>query len=257
MHKSKFVLFFIIFCTQQLYADCTDLLDLADRPSVLDSACATPYHHVVIESNFIVQQLNKNAGRQYNFPNTEIRIGLPSTTEFIVSLPDYIQQTTFPKSGSTGVFAGLKHSMHYNNRWLFAVIGNVNIPSGSYNFGNLGWGGIINGVATYSISSKWSLSGMLGLSELSDSQSVHGRYFTSINPDISLSYSPSNSTAIYAEVYGQSKIDSVQGAGFNFDAGVLLLVHTNAMINLSAGQQLYGYLGGFTHYINAGFSIRL
>jgi hypothetical protein len=98
---------------------------------------------------------------------------------------------------------------------------------------------------------------MLGLSELSDSQALDGRYFTSINPDISLSYSPADWTAVYAEIYGQSKIDSMHGAGLNVDAGILFRIHANAIINLSAGQQLYGYLGGFTHYINAGFSLRV
>ncbi|MDR3504008.1 MAG: transporter [Legionella sp.] len=257
MHKLKFVLIVSTFCAPRLYADCSDFMNLADRPSVMDSACATAYRRVVIESNFIAQQLNANAGTQYNLPNTEVRIGLPSNTEFMVLLPNYIRQTTAPKSGSTGVFAGLKHSINYSEQWLFAVIGNINIPSGSYDYGNLGWGGLINGIATYNINSKWSISGMLGVSELSDSQSLDGRYFTSINPDISLSYSPSDWTSVYAEVYGQSKIDSVQSAGFNFDAGVLVLVHSNVIINLSAGQQLYGYLGGFTHYINAGISIRV
>jgi hypothetical protein len=232
-------------------------MNLADRPSVIDSACTAPYQRVIIESNFITQQLNAHAGTQYNLPNTEVRIGLPSNTEFLVLLPNYIRQTVAPKSGSAGVFAGLKHSINYSEQWLFAAIGAINIPSGSYDYGNLGWGGLINGIATYNIDSKWSISGMLGVSELSDTQSLNGRYFTSINPDISLSYSPSDWASIYAEIYGQSKIDSVQGAGFNFDAGVLFLVHSNVIINLSAGQQLYGYLGGFTHYINAGFSIRV
>ncbi len=257
MHTPKFVLIISIFYVAPSNADCTEIMDLADRPSVIDSACATPYRHVLIESNFIVQQLNAHAGTQYNLPNTEVRIGLPSNTEFMVLMPNYIQQTTAPKSGSTGVFAGVKHSINYSEQWLFAIIGNINIPSGSYDYGNLGWGGLVNGITTYNINSKWSLSGMLGISELSDSQSLHGRYFTSINPDISLSYAPADWTSIYAEVYGQSKIDSVQGAGFNFDAGILFRVRKNAIIDLSAGQQLHGYLGGFTHYINAGISIML
>ncbi|MFJ1268505.1 transporter [Legionella lytica] len=257
MHKFKFVLIINIFCAPQLYADCADFMDVADRPSVIDSACVTAYRHVIIESNFIAQQLNVNAGTQYNLPNTEIRIGLPSSTEFMVLLPNYIQQTIAPTSGATGVFAGLKHSLNYSEQWIFALIGNINIPSGSYDYGNLGWGGVISGLATYSFNAKWSISGMLGVSGLSDSQSLHGRYFTSINPDISLSYSPTNWTSVYAEVYGQSKIDSIQRAGFNFDGGILFRLHENAIINLSAGQQLYGYLGGFTHYINAGFSIQL
>ncbi|WP_133136420.1 hypothetical protein [Legionella rowbothamii] len=69
----------------------------------------------------------------------------------MVLLPNYIHQTTAPKSGSADIFAGMKHSINYSEQWLFAVIENINIPSGSYDYGNLGWGGLINGIAAYNI----------------------------------------------------------------------------------------------------------
>lgn len=238
-------------------AGCTSIMDVANRPSNIDSACSVPFKKVVIELNYIDLQLINHAGVQQNYPNAIIRFGLPSSTELFVLPPNYIQQTSAPKSGSTAVTSGIKHSMSYQKKWVFALEGLVTIPGGSFAFGSQGWGGEFNGIASYSINQQLNVSAQLGISRTSEPPLLGGRSFNSINPDIVLVYQPNQKLSFYTEVYGQSKISVLKGAGFNFDAGVLVLISTNTVFNLSAGQQLYNYLGGFTHYINVGISVML
>jgi hypothetical protein len=240
-----------------LYANCVTILDVADRPSIIDSACSVPFKKVVIESNYINLQAINHAGIQQNYPNTELRIGLPLSNEFIVQFPNYIQQKKAPKSGSTSLFAGMKHSKAYGKQWLFAVEGFANAASGSYYYGSQHWGGVVNAITNYSINSKLNLSAMIGLSRLSVAPAEGGRYYTSVNPDVTLTISLADKLSVYGEIYGQSKTSPYEGAGFNCDAGFILQVASNTLVNFSAGQQLHNYLGGFTHYINAGFSIML
>lgn len=243
--------------TSLLYGSCVTIGDVTNRPSNIDSVCTVPNKKVVIELNYISKQLIDRAGTQHIYPDALIRIGLPSSNELSVLLPNYIQQSTSPKSGSTVVSPGFKHSFNYNDKWSFAVEEIANAASGSYYFGNQHWGATINGIINYSATAKFSISFMLGLSRLSDAAASGGHYFNSINPDINLYYSLNKTIAVYGEIYGQSKIDASHGAGFNFDTGVQFLVTSNTIINLSAGQQLHNYLGGFKHYLNAGVSIML
>jgi hypothetical protein len=239
------------------HAACVTLLDIANSPNTMDSVCSVPYKKVVFEFNYITQQLPSHEGSLQRYPNANIRIGLPSHSEISVVMPNYITQTPDPHSGSSSVFPGFKHTIFYNDRLIFAFEGIANPASGSYYFGSQHWGGTINGLISYSFNSKWTLSSMLGVSRLSEEAATGGNYYNSINPDINLNYSPNDKISLYAELYGQSNIDSVQGAGFNFDGGVLFLIASSTMFNLSVGKQLYHYLGNFTYYANIGISTML
>jgi hypothetical protein len=238
-------------------AACTTIMDIANSPNNIDSVCAVPYKKVVLEFNYVTQQLINHLGTLQYYPNASIRIGLPSQNEISVFMPNYVQETYFPKSGSTSVSPGFKHSIYYNNKWSFAFEGIADAASGSYYFGSQRWGGAVNGIVSYTFNSLFNLSVLLGLSRVSEAPGTGGDYFNSFNPDINLNFSPSNKITFYAEVFGQTKIDSVHGGGFNLDGGVLILIASNTMVNLSGGQPLYGYLDSFKHYVNVGISTML
>lgn len=240
-----------------LYAKCTEIIDVSNSPSHIDSPCTVPFKKVVVELSYSHQQLMHHAGTQHNYPNAELRIGLPNSNEIFTLLPNYLQQTSAPKTGVTAATAGLKHTRIYNDKWTFAVEGMANSASGSDNYGAKHWGATVAGIASYSMTPKVNISAMLGLSRLSEATASGGRYFNSINPDLIIAYAPTAKLAIYAEVYGQSNIDASTGAGFNMDAGLQLLVAANTLFNLSAGQQLSNYLDGFTHYLNVGIAVML
>ncbi|KTD10916.1 hypothetical protein Lgra_1882 [Legionella gratiana] len=254
MKRKLLKLFIGTFYAHTLYADsdnpCSDMLNVVNSPSYLSSPCSIPFKKVLIELNYIDQQLNGHQGVQQSVPNAEIRFGLPYNNEFDINPPTYIQQKSFPGSGNTTTFFTFKHSIYYNQQWIFAVEEIVNTPGGSAAYGSHGWGSTFNGVANYTINDYLSFAGMLGISRISDPSLNGGHYFNSINPDVVLSYSISDKLLLYGEVYGQSKISAEEGAGFNFDSGILFHIYPNTVVSISGGQQLYNYLGGFTHYIN-------
>lgn len=260
MQRKLLKYFMCIFYAHTLYADsnnpCNNLLNVINSPSNLTSTCSVPFKKILIELNYIAQPINGHQGLQQNFPNAEIRFGLPSNNEFYIDMPNYIQQKSFPGSGNTTTFLNFKHSIYYNQQWMFALEEVVNTPGGNAAYGSHGWGSTFNSVANYMINDYWSLSGMLGISRLSDPALTGGHYFNSINPDILLSYSR-DKLLIYGEVYGQSKISASEGAGYNFDGGILFHIYPNTVLSFSGGQQLYNYLGGITHYINFGMYVML
>lgn len=112
-------------------------------------------------------------------------------------------------------------------------------------------------MASYVVNDYVAITGILGVSRTSDTALNGGYSFNSINPDVVFSYSPTQKLSFYGEVYGQSQFTIEQGAGFNFDAGVLFLIHPNAVCSFSIGQQLYNYFGNFTHYVNFSFEALL
>jgi len=169
-----------------------------------------------------------------------------------IDLPVYIQQKSAPGSGNTSAAFSAKHAIYYNQQWMFAVDGGVIIPGGSAAYGNKGWTSVINGVANYTINDSFALSGMLGFSKISNSALAGGGSFNSINPDILLSYAIGDKISIYGEVYGQSKTGIDEGAGYNFNGGMLFAARPNIVWSLSGEQQIYNYPGGFTHCINLG-----
>jgi hypothetical protein len=264
-HTLTKVLICILYTTSyvtSLYADdssdfCSGLLNISNSPSNFESPCSVPLKHLVLELNYVYQKLNDQAGIQQNAPNAAIRIGLPSHNEFFIGPPTYISQTSAPKTGSSNTYFGLKHTINYSQKWVFAVENIIDTAGGSYAFGAQSWGTTFNAIANYNINDQFSLGGMLGISRQSDPEIIGGRSFNSVNPNLILSYTPNDTLSLYAEVYGQSKIAAALGAGFNVDAGLLYLFNPNILGYICAGQQLYNYLGDFTHYLNFGVSIMI
>lgn len=231
------------------------LLNIIDRPTVSDSACAVPFKKAVLELGYQYQELTHSAGHQQNFPEAEFRLGLPANSELVILLPNYIHQSTAPHSGYAATTLGLKHEIGYTQNWLGAVEALVTLPNGSAAFGSKGMGTAVNGIVTYTFNPQFNLSLMLGGSTETQSSLNGGQRFTSINPDVVFTYSPTEKISLYGEAYGQSKTGPGENSGFNADAGVIYLLLSNVAIDLELGQRISGNLGGFNHYIGTGMSI--
>lgn len=230
------------------------LLNIIDRPTFADSACVVPFKKAVLEMGYQYQQLSLS-GHEQNLPEAELRLGLPANNEFVVLLPNYIWQSVPPHSGFTTSVLGIKHEIGYTKHWVAAIEGLFAIPGGSRAFGSKGWGAAFNGILSYTFNPQFNLSFMFGISTETSSRRAGGQRFTSINPNLVLTYSANSKLDFYGEIFGQSKTGPGQGSGFNFDGGFIYLCLPNWAIDLEVGQRISGNLGGFDHYFGAGMSI--
>ncbi|WP_419418450.1 transporter [Legionella sp. D16C41] len=229
-------------------------INIVNRPSNSDSPCVIPYKHFDLELGAAYQKLAQGMGEGYNFPQPEVRIGLLHQSELFFFLPNYYYQRLPVLSGFTNASLGLKHQLGYTDKWVWALEGELELPGGSKNFGTKALGGIVNGIISCTLSNTLSLTFVIGVSTESDSINAGGRRYNSFNPDGLLAYSFTDTLSFYAEVYGQTKTSATTGSGFNADAGLLYLIRPNMVVDLSAGQRLSGFLGGFNHYFEAGMS---
>jgi len=231
------------------------LLSIVDRPTVGDSACVVPYNKAVLEFGYQYQKLRHSSADQQNFPEATVRIGLPYNNELVAVLPNYILQSSGPRSGFAASTLGIKHEIGYTDAWLAAIEGLVTLQGGNSAFGRDGTGGALNAIVEYDFNPTWSLSFMFGVTSQVQSQRDGGQRFTSFNPDLVLTYALNPKINFYGEVYGQSKTGPGESSGFNADAGILYLLMPTVVLDLEVGQRISGNLGGFNHYIGAGISI--
>jgi len=246
-----------------IFADTTDdpcggpsaLLNIVDRPTIGDSACVVPVKKAVLEFGYQYQKLSHAAGHQQNFPETEFRLGIPAHNELVILLPNYIHQSMIQRSGFSAATIGIKHEIGYTKNLVATVESLFTLPNGSAAFGNKGLGAALNGIASYTVNSVLNLTFMLGGSTETTSSADGGQRFTSINPDIVLTYSLNPKVDLYGETYGQSKTGPGAGSGFNFDGGIIYLLYPALTVDLEFGQRISGDLGGFDHYIGTGMAI--
>jgi hypothetical protein len=235
------------------------LFAILDRPTVSDSACAVPQRQLVSELGFQYANLRGlGGGTAYNYPQAEVRIGLPGRNEFFLLPPSYNRQKTGNASaaGFSAVTLGLKHELGYTRYWLGAVEALFTLPSGSSAFGSRGLGVAFNSIAAYALSRQIGLSLQLGVSSQTNPKLSGGRRFTSLVSNFVFTWQPKEQLQFYGEVYGQSSIGPGKGAGYNADGGVQYLITPSWEVDLEEGVRLVGDLGGFTHYFGAGMGYR-
>lgn len=231
------------------------LLSLVDRPSAGDSACAVPFKNAILELGFQYQNLPHDEGTLVNLPQAVLRIGLPQTNELAITLPNYNNQSDTTPSGLSPSSLALKHQIGYTEHWLGSVEAVLTLPSGSHIYGNADTGITVNSIVNYSVNSNLSVAFMLGLGSLTDPLSEGGARYTTINPDLVLSYQLNPKLLAYSEFYGQSQTGYGQGSGFDMDLGLLYLLRPNVVFDAEWGQALSGQLGGFNHYVGAGLAV--
>jgi hypothetical protein len=230
------------------------LLNILDRPTVGDSACVVPFGKALLEAGYQFQK-SSEPGYQQNFPEAELRIGLPANNELVILPPNYVHQTIIPNSGFNATTVGIKHEIGYNKHWLGAVEALYTLPTGSNAFGSHGLGAAFNGIISYTFNPKFNLTFMLGGTTQTESDFNGGQRFNSINPDLVLTYAPADKLNFYAEIYAQTKTGPTEGSGSNCDAGIIYLLSPNFTVDLVFGQRISGNLGGFNHYIGSGLGI--
>jgi len=232
------------------------LINILDRPTIGDSACAVPFGKAVLEAGYEYQELTHSAGYQQNFPEAELRIGLPDNNELVILPPNFIHQS-MTTSGYASSTIGIKHEMGYNQNWLDAIEVLATLPSGSTSYGSDGLGAAFNGIVSYTFNPTFNLSFMLGGSTETLPTLNNGGRFNSINPDVVFTYSATDKLDLYVEIYGQTKTNPTENSGSNSDAGIIYALLPNFTVDLEVGQRISGNLGGFNHYVGTGIGVLL
>ena len=233
------------------------LLSLLDRPTVSDSACVVQLGHVVLETGWQHADVKgEGGGTADNYPQVEIRYGLPGGNEFKVLAPNYnSQRAGVPEEASSGfsaASAGFKHEFGYTEKWLGSMEAVLTLPSGNDAFGSRGIGAALNGIVSYALTGQIGLSLQLGVSSQTEPTSSGGGRFTSVNQFLTATWDPAERLQFYGEVFGQTKTAPDEGAGYDFDGGVQYIVAQWWEVDVEEGLRLSGDLGGFTHYTGAG-----
>jgi hypothetical protein len=240
------------------------LLAILDRPTASDSACAVPLGRFVLEMGLQHANLRgPGGGTADNYPQAEVRVGLPGRNEFVLLPPNYNRQRMGAYSdspaeeitGYSAVTLGLKHELGYTRYWLGAVEAIFTLPSGGSAFGSRGLGMTFNGIASYALSEQIGLSLQLGLSSQTNPVLAGGDRFTSLVSSFVATWQPADRLQLYGEVYGQSSTGPGKGAGYFADGGLQYLITSSWEVDLEGGVRLIGDLGGFTHYFGAGMGL--
>lgn len=236
------------------------LLSILDRPTVSDSSCVVKPGMAVLEDGVqdtIFNDLGVKS-EQVNYPEAELRIGLPDNNEFKIFPPNY-NLLSYPGSNISSVSGyndsgiGFKHEFGYNENTVSAADILITFPSGTNGFQNYGTDITVNGQFTYSLTDALSVEfapGMSSFTMLSYNGSPH-RFF-SFNPDFVAAYQFIPSFQLYGEFFR----NSIQGAGMSgnywFDGGFQYLITGNIEIDAEYGLFLDPPSGSSGHYIGFG-----
>lgn len=234
-----------------------EMFNLIDRPNNADSACTIPAGKVEFEAGYQYQQLYSTSGNQQNFPELELRYGLPADSEIFAITPNYNHQNTAPTAGFSQGKAGFKHQFWYNPNWIITADAYVSFKGGSNAFGNQGNGAAVNLIVSYNITSSLNVVVQAGESNTTDSILEGGKRYNSFNPDVVLSWNLNDKYNLYGEIYGLSKTGANAGWGVNMDIGLLYLLRENIVLDVNGSQRISGNAGGFQRYIGAGLSVLL
>ncbi|HAT8335904.1 TPA: transporter [Legionella pneumophila] len=232
----------------------TDMLSFLERGGIATNPCVVPPGSVLISSGYQYQQLI-GEGVQHNFPAAAIQLGLPGYFEVDLLLPNYINQTVDPRIGFSQTQLIVNHVLWFNNKWVITASGTFVFPSGSASFGSPNPGGGVIGILSYNFNSQLNLTGNLGITSQSEPSYDGGQSYTSVNPDLILSWTK-NKISLFAEIYGQSKTAPDEGSGFSTDAGVLYQVKKNIAIDFEVDQRITGLLNGVERYYGGGITIQ-
>ena len=241
------------------------LLAILDRPTVSTSPCAVPRGQFLLEMGFQRSKPRDPVGGTIdNYPQAEVRIGLPGRNEFLLIPPSYNRErtrsgsdsTTEEVSGYSALTLGLKHELGYTRQWLGAVQALFTLPSGSSAFGSQGLGMALNGVIAYALSEQVGLTLQLGISSQTDPAQAGGRRFSSLISNFVATWQPRERLQFYGEIYGQTSTGPGKGAGYNADGGIQYLITPCWEVDLEGGLRLVEDLGGFSHYFGVGMGFR-
>jgi len=241
-----------------------DISFLVNRPANAVSPCTVKKGCFLTEAGY--QRRNWSTGGNADvFPLTQIRLGLPKTSEIYAYLPIYVGNHAPPFAGNTTTAIGGKHKFWGNDQLIFSVDGYLLVPGGTANYSTQTLGERLNGIVSYSINTKWNLLFMLSffhqsgqvIQDEASSVAAPYLYYTGVGPDLVLSYVFTPKMTMYAEVFGQSKVSPNLGNGFNADGGLVLSVRKNITVDIEFGTRINGQLGTLNNYVGFGGAIQL
>jgi hypothetical protein len=235
--------------------NCANLLAVLNRPTVSDSVCVVKPGQTIVELGTQYVNSYPNSGHSWNYPEMQVRFGLPGSNEFTFLAPNYID-TLNGEQGFTPWVVGGKHQFPAAGKWQYTVETYITTPTGDSDFGSQDWGLALLGIVNYNITDVFSVEFQLGLTTETTAISSGGERYNSINPDLVLAWQWFKSLQLYAEFYGQTQTAPGQGSGFNADAGIQYLPVDNIELDLEYGQRLSGELGNLARYIGAGVGLR-
>lgn len=162
------LLFLLAFLSHCVYAESDNpcsgpeqLLNIINRPTYADSACAVPNHERVLEQGYQSERL-RGGGQLEIFPWAQLRFGLADNNELNVWIPTYNKETVAPHTGFSSITFGYKQEIRYTKNWLFSLEGYITPPSGSWTFGSKGEGSL-EGIFYIALNEKWSFGSQLGI----------------------------------------------------------------------------------------------
>lgn len=234
-------------------ASSNSILSFVNRPSKADNVCTAPSQSIISEMGYQYNNLI-GSGSLQNFPQLELRAGLPADTELFIVAPTYNLETIEPHAGFAATTVGIKHVFDYTNKTIWTAEAEITPPSGSAAFGSGNWSGIVNGLLAYSFTPTLSATLQLGVSSQTWPSAYQSQRYNSFNPDGIVSWQLNPKTSLYGELFAQTQVAPHQGAGMNFDGGIVYLLTNRLSIDAEIGQRITGELGGYDNYIGTGLA---
>jgi hypothetical protein len=235
-------------------------LAVLNRPTVADSVCVVKPGQVLVEFGTQYGDIYPESGHEYNFPEAELRLGLPNGNEVNVSTPNYVAH--YPENqpaliGYTATVLGYKHQFVPVGNFVYGAESLFTLPSGDDNFGSEDLGVTINGLINYNITKTNAVTLMLGYTTQTTAKNdQNGQRYNSFNPDLVLSWKPTDMLQFFVEVYGQTKTGPDESESYNADGGIQYLTTEYIEVDIEYGQRLSGQLRSLSHYYGAGGAIR-
>src|SRR5688572_23119629 len=100
-----------------------EILNISDRGGNLFSPCTVPFKKIFVEGGYQYLRFKPPGGWVQDFPQGEVRIGLPAKTELGVLFPNYFHVRDPAFSGYSTTALELKHQFWSDKHWL--ITGNA------------------------------------------------------------------------------------------------------------------------------------
>ena len=242
---------------------CDGLLATLDRPTVADSPCVVKSGHAIAELGYQTGPVKgSDINRLSFYPQAELRFGLPENWELKLFPPNYnmTTQRAFVGGGHIDGFGdtsfGIKHQFGSFGGFLVSADVKLTIPTGQIAFSSGGTQANIQGIVSYDLTPALGISGLLGISTLTNRTNNGGvARFTSVNPDVVITYLMNEKLQLYGEIYGNTKTAADQGLNYSIQGGAQYLITKNVEVDASGGVLLHGPAGVQSRFVNFGVGL--
>lgn len=178
-------------------------------------------------------QTFKPVGTLESYPEIEIRIGLPGSSELRFLLPNYLQLKEPSIAGTQPLLLSSKHQAYQGGNWLVSVDVELAFPGGSSEFGSSKMQGSLSGIASYAINDKWSLNTMLEWSSFTEPPILNSERYNVFSPDLSVNYSASDRVVLFSELFWQSAVGVNEPGVTVADAGFLYMINPHFEVDFT------------------------